>query len=134
MEYEYVSMQFPSEVFSNVRDVSLFDERPFEHSFFLRLAQSFPSLRTSSVTNEAAQLEKPRPQPCGEKKRLPVIRYRFLRQLNFLGVHDDDVEQFFFATKTFFSSGMLVRLAPDQLTRVTRDFRRDETRLNSCRE
>ena len=130
MEYEYVSIQFPSEVFSNVRHVSLFDERPFEHSFSLRLSQSFPSLRTLSVINEAAQLEKHNPQQCGAKECAPVIRYPFLRKLHFVGVHDYYVEQFIFATKTFFSAGMLVRIAPDQLKRVTLDFMRDETRIN----
>ena len=130
MEYEYVSNNLASEVFANVRRVSLFDERPFEHSFFLRLAQSFPSMRTLSVVNEAAQLEKPHQQLCGEEERLPVIRYPSLRELVLIPVHDDYVEQFFFATRTFFSHGMHVCISRSQMKRVTHDFMRDETRIN----
>ena len=44
VQYEYVSNNLPNDLFRSVRYVSLFDERPFEHSFFLRLAQSFPSM------------------------------------------------------------------------------------------
>ena len=130
IEYEHVSNHLPSDLFENVRFVALFDERPFEHSFFLRLAQSFPSMTTLSVTNKAAQLEEQDPQPCDEKERLPVIRYPSLRRLVLAGVHDAYVEQFFFATRTFFSNGMHVCNYRSQMKRVTNDFMRDETRQN----
>jgi hypothetical protein len=130
IEFNHVSNNLPSEVFSNVRRVSIFDERAFEHSFFLRLAQSFPSMSTLSVTNAAAQLEKAHQQPCDEKERLPVIRYPSLRQLVLLCVHDDYVEQFFFATRTFFSSGMHVCIRRSQLKRVRHDHMRSETQMN----
>ena len=133
MEYYRMSNNFASEVFANVRHVRCFDERPFEHSFFLRLAQSFPSMKALTVTNRAAQLEKAHQQPCDEKERLPVIRYPSLRQLVLAGVHDDYVEQFFFATRTFFSDGMDVCNYRSQMKRVTHDFMRDETRLNSSK-
>ena len=58
IKYVNVSNNFPGGLFANVRKVSLFDERPFKHSFFLRLAQSFPSMETLTVVNQAAQLEK----------------------------------------------------------------------------
>ena len=130
MEYRHVSNSFASEVFANVQHVTCFDERPFEHSFFLRLAQSFPSMRVLNLSNRAAQLGKPRQQSCDEKERLPVIRYPSLRELALLNAHDDYVEQFFFATRTFFSNGMHVCTYRSQLTRVTHDFLRDETRVN----
>jgi hypothetical protein len=131
MEYYGVSNNFASEVFVNVRNVTCFDERPFEHSFFLRLAQSFPSMIVLTLTNGAAQLEKAHQQPCSEKERLPVIRYPSLRKLVLVDVHDDYVEQFLFATRTFFSNGMHVCNYRSQMKRVTHDFTRDETRLNS---
>ena len=130
MEYHGVSNNLASEIFANVRRVTLLDERPFEHSFFFRLAQSFRSMRMLSMNNEAAQLEKPHQQPCGEKECVPVIRYPSLRELGLHDVHDDYVEQFFFATRTFSSDGMDVCVRRSQLKRVTHDFIRDETRMN----
>jgi hypothetical protein len=130
MEYHYVSNSFASEVFSNVQHITCYDERPFEHSFFLRLAHSFPSMRVLTLTNQAAQLEKACQQPCDEKERLPVVRYPSLRKLELLEVHDDYVEQFLFETRTFFSNGMHVCNDRSQMKRVTKDFMRDETRLN----
>ena len=69
--------------------VTLFDERPFEHSFFLRLAQSFPSMtsvgrgQSSSTTGETTSTAVRR-----EKERVPVIRYPSLRKLFLNYVHD----------------------------------------------
>jgi hypothetical protein len=130
MVYHDVSNSFASEVFSNVQHVTCYDERPFEHSFFVRLAHSFPSMRVLTLTNRAAQLEKPRQRPCDEKERLPVVRYPALRKLELLNVHDDYVEQFLFATRTFFSNGMHVCNYRSQMKRVTHDFMRDETIMN----
>ncbi|CAF1626231.1 unnamed protein product, partial [Rotaria sordida] len=36
---------FPSELFKCVQSVTLFDERPFEHTFFMQIAQAFPFLK-----------------------------------------------------------------------------------------
>ena len=130
MVYHDVSNSFASEVFANVQHVTCYDERPFEHSFFVRLAHSFPSMRVLTLTNRAAQLEKRRQQPCDEKERHPVIRYPSFRKLVLMNVHDDYVEQFLFATRTFFSNGMHVWNCPAQMKRVTHDFTRDETRVN----
>ena len=133
LKYQYVSNNFPREIFLNVRQVSLFDERPFEHSFFLRLAQSFPSMRTLIVKNEAAQMEKHHQQSCSKNERVPMIRYPSLRSLHLLRVHDDYVEQFFFDTRTVFSDEMHVSMHSSQLKRVTHDFSREETRINYFR-
>jgi hypothetical protein len=130
LEYESVSNNFPRESFFNVQHVSLFDERPFEHAFFLRLAEAFPSMRTLTVKNEAAQVEKQNQHSWTENEGVPMIRYPSLRTLHLLRVHDDYVEQFFFDTRTLFSDDMRVGIYPSQLKRVTHDFRRDETRLN----
>ncbi|CAF1557097.1 unnamed protein product, partial [Rotaria sp. Silwood1] len=40
--YDNITNNFPDGIFTCVRKMSLFDEHPFEHEFFLRLAQSFP--------------------------------------------------------------------------------------------
>jgi hypothetical protein len=130
IEYRYVSNNFPNELFRNVRTVSLFDERPFEHSFFWRLAQSFPSMTKLTMKNEAAQLKKQDQQSFNEDECVPVIRYPCLRELYLLCVHDDYVEQFFFDTRTFLSGDEHVYVHPSQFKRVTHDLMREETRMN----
>ena len=65
MEYDSVSNNFPSEVLTNVQSVILFDERPFKHPLFLRLAESFPLMRSLGVTNRNQQL-------CGDRSSMEV--------------------------------------------------------------
>ncbi|CAF3704184.1 unnamed protein product [Rotaria sp. Silwood1] len=50
--YDDITNNFSGGVFKYVRKVSLFDERPFEHEFFLRIAQSFPFMEELTVRNE----------------------------------------------------------------------------------
>lgn len=38
-QYYNITNQFPDGLFQSVREISLFDERPFEHEFFVRIAQ-----------------------------------------------------------------------------------------------
>ncbi|CAF1590981.1 unnamed protein product [Rotaria sordida] len=40
--YHHISNNFRGGLFKSVRIISLFDEQPFEHDFFLLIAQSFP--------------------------------------------------------------------------------------------
>ncbi|CAF3807114.1 unnamed protein product [Rotaria socialis] len=49
--YEQITNSFPGGLFECVRAVSLFDERPFEHAFFLRIAQSFPLMEKLKLVN-----------------------------------------------------------------------------------
>ena len=106
IEYKYVSNNFPRELFGNVRYVELFHERPFEHSFFLHLNQSFPSMTTLTVTNRGPQIGKQHRQSSNENDPVSIIKYRSLRRIHLVRVHDDYVEQFLFETKTFFSDDM----------------------------
>ena len=130
IEYEYLSNKFSNELFANVRNVSLYDERPFEHSFFMRLAESFPSMELLSLKNKKAQMEKKDDQSCDENQRVPIITYPSLKELYFVVVHDDYIEQFFFDTRTLFNNDMYVSVWNNQFKRVTHDFMRDKTRMN----
>ncbi len=38
--YHYISNSFPGDLFKCVREVSLFDDRPFEHEFFMDCSSS----------------------------------------------------------------------------------------------
>jgi hypothetical protein len=49
--YADITNNFPGGLFKYVQDVTLFDEHPFDHTFFLRIAQAFPFLRDFTVKN-----------------------------------------------------------------------------------
>ncbi|CAF4267259.1 unnamed protein product [Rotaria magnacalcarata] len=50
LKYYYnVTNNFPGGLFTCVRQISLYDDRPFEHEFFLRIAESFPILKMLSL-------------------------------------------------------------------------------------
>ena len=49
--YDNITNNFPGGLFKCVREVSLFDEHPFEHEFFLRISQSFPFVEKLSLMN-----------------------------------------------------------------------------------
>jgi hypothetical protein len=47
---ERITNDFPGELFPYVRKVSLFDEQPFEHDFFIRIQKSFPFMKGLTIT------------------------------------------------------------------------------------
>ncbi len=50
--YGKITNNFPGGLVKCVREISLLDERPFAHEFFIRIAQAFPFLNeyTSTTT------------------------------------------------------------------------------------
>ncbi|CAF1576800.1 unnamed protein product [Rotaria magnacalcarata] len=53
--YEYITNNFPGGLFKYVREVSLYDERPFEHEFLVKIAKSFPFMERLTVYNDKPQ-------------------------------------------------------------------------------
>ncbi|CAF1524954.1 unnamed protein product [Rotaria sordida] len=53
--YEFITNNFLDGLFKYVREVSLYDERPFEHEFFLKIAKSFPLMERLTVNNDKPQ-------------------------------------------------------------------------------
>ena len=51
LNYDGITNSFPAGLFKYVRCAQLFGERPFEHTFFLRIAQAFPSLERLGIEN-----------------------------------------------------------------------------------
>ncbi|CAF3257592.1 unnamed protein product [Rotaria sp. Silwood2] len=49
--YHNITNKFSRGLFICVREVSLFDERPFEHEFFLLIQKSFPLMENLTVIN-----------------------------------------------------------------------------------
>jgi hypothetical protein len=128
--YENITNHFPGGIFPNVRYVSLFDERPFEHAFFIRISQAFPYLKVLTVYNFKAQQLKEELDSAHDNGNVSVIEYSHLRQLILVDVHDDYVEQFLLDTKTSLFSPILLLVEYEQLECVTEHFTSDVTRKN----
>lgn len=120
--YEYITNSFPGGLFTHVREIVLFDERPFEHGFFLRIRNSFPFVKDLTVTNWKAQ--------CQKSMNDNRIHYHHLTTLVLLDVHDDYIEEFLLDTKTSLPFNLSLQVDYQSIRRVTHDFRRIETRIN----
>jgi hypothetical protein len=129
--YDNITNNFPGGLFTNVRNVSLFDERPFEHEFFTRIQKSFPFIERLCVTNYKPQNDKQSHQ-SNNNQNLDIIKYSFLNVLN-INAHDDYIEQFLFHTKTDLQNDIILYVKYECLERVTNNFRRDITRINCAK-
>ncbi|CAF3323804.1 unnamed protein product, partial [Rotaria sp. Silwood2] len=124
--YHNITNSFQGGLFKCVREVSLFDERPFEHEFFIRIAQSFPLMEKLCVINRTAQKQKlNKNYEC-----LSIIEYSYLTELDLTDVNDDYVEQFLVDTNVCLPSNICLWTRYDSLKRVTQNFTRDATRVN----
>ena len=120
--YHNITNDFPGGLFKYVREISLDDERPFEHEFFLRIAQSFPFINKLKLRNYR-RLEISHVQWL-------TIQYPHLVEIDLVKVHDDYVDEFLNDKKMVLSNGVQLRLRFDSLKNVTGDFTRDATRVN----
>ncbi|CAF5107204.1 unnamed protein product, partial [Rotaria magnacalcarata] len=84
-------------LFTSVTKVSLYDERPFEHEFFLRIAESFPFMKELTIENRKAlgRLIK----RINDNQILSIIEYPNLNRLDLTKTHDDYIELSLFDTK-----------------------------------
>jgi len=123
--YDDITNNFPGGLFNNVQEITLFDERPFQHEFFIEISQSFPFVKELTVTNLEAQ------NSNNDNQKFPVIEYSHLISLFLFNVHDDYVKQFLFETITYIPNNIRLSIDYDQLQRVTHNFTSDETR-NNC--
>ena len=98
--YDNITNNFPGGLFKCVREISLFDEHPFEHEFFLRIAQSFPFMEKLTLNNYKPQNNKQCRKSKNDNQDLSIIKYPHLTKLNLYEAHDDYVEQFLVDTKT----------------------------------
>ena len=122
--YNGITNRFPGGLYQDVRVVSLFDEKPFEHEFFLRIQKSFPFMEILRVNNKKAQNREE------SNQNLFLIQYSSLRELCFSNVHDDYIEQFLFNTKICLSKNVNLYIKYESLERVTHSFTRESTRIN----
>ncbi|CAF3531025.1 unnamed protein product [Rotaria socialis] len=128
--YEQITNSFPGGLFECVRAVSLFDERPFEHAFFLRIAQSFPLMEKLKLVNLKPQNNKQCRKPEHDDRDCSIVKYPHLNDLDLFEVHDDYIEQFLMDTKTCLPYRVVLVTNHQLLENVTHNFKSDTTRIN----
>ncbi|CAF4898214.1 unnamed protein product [Rotaria sp. Silwood1] len=128
--YKKITNNFPGGLFKYVSYISLFDEHPFEHEFFLQIAQSFPFLKKLSLVNEKGQNNKQCIKSSNHHQNLPIIKYPCLIELDFVQVHEDYIEQFLLDTKTDLPYNVTVLSDYQSMKNVTHNFRRMATQFN----
>ncbi|CAF1333487.1 unnamed protein product [Rotaria sordida] len=124
--YQRITNHFSGGIFKYVRLISLYDEHPFEHEFFLRISQSFPFIEKLSLINNQSQKHK-------QSHNSSIVKYNYLVTLDIEKVHDDYLEEFLFHTKTYFHNNIVVYINYKSLERVTHNFTGDSTRINCAK-
>ena len=122
--YNEISNQFPGGLFKYVQCISLYDERPFQHEFFVRIQQSFPMMKKLTLNNHKPQKKKLFNQS------LPIIKYSHLIILDLFQAHNDYLEQFLLDTKTCLINNVELYVDYRSLKSVTHNFTRKATRIN----
>ncbi|CAF4241491.1 unnamed protein product [Rotaria magnacalcarata] len=124
-EYHKITNNFPGGIFKHVCEISLFDERPFEHNFFSRISQSFPFVKKLTLINDKRSRKLD-----DNNQHLSIIEYPHLSVLDLVEAHDDYIEQFLVDTKTCLPNSVYLAVYYQVLKRVTQHFTRNETRIN----
>ncbi|CAF1088534.1 unnamed protein product [Rotaria sordida] len=118
-DYDNITNNFSGGLFNSVRKITLFDERPFEHEFFIQISQSFPFLEELTIFNSEPQQFKQEQESNSGNRKFSIIKYSHLTKLKLVRVHDDYAEQFLFDTKTCLSNYIRLSIDYDRLQRVT---------------
>ena len=121
--YYEITNHFPGGLFRCVREVSLYDEYPFEHEFFLCIAQSFPFVEKVTLINKKKRIQ-------NSNQDFSTIEYSHLIELDLSEAHQDYDEQFLFDAKTCLPHNLRVQMNYQSVKKVTRNFRRNSTRYD----
>ena len=134
MKYYYkLANSFPGGLFKSVRHIFLYDERPFEFEFFIRLAEACPFLQMLVMENESPQNHEQCKKSNIDNQNLPIVEFPHLTLLDLFCTHNDYIEQFLDNTKTSLSNNIHLFVDYDSLQTVTDNFTRDATRIH-CRK
>jgi hypothetical protein len=131
--YDHITNNFPGGLFKSVEKISLFDERPFEHEFFIRLTKAFPLLKKLSISNEEPQNYKNCQNSNNDNRYLSIIEFPHLTELSLSIIHDDYAEQFLVDTKTCLLNNITLQIDYECLQRVTHNFTNNATRVNCAK-
>ncbi|CAF4038056.1 unnamed protein product [Rotaria sordida] len=121
---------FPSIIFNHVRRLTVYDDVPFRHEFFYRIAWSFPLLKHLCVINFKPQSSKLDKLNLNYNQLFSVIKYPYLISLRLDMAYIHYTDQFLNQTKTHLPSLTKLTVDYERLNIVTRNFRKTTTRLN----
>ncbi|CAF4204021.1 unnamed protein product [Rotaria sordida] len=125
--YHNLTNSFPGGLFKFVHRVLLYDERPFEYEFFIRIAKAFPFLKMLIIENRSPQILNE------DNHNLPIVEYPHLIHLDLSSAHDDYIEQLLVNTKTCLSNYIHLVISYRSLQRVTHNFIKDTMRGNCAK-
>ena len=123
---EDIGNNFPDIIFSRVTFLRVQDTVSFDHEFFIRVAQAFPSLRKLRIVNVASQS----PSDFENNQPCEIALYPHLVYLDVLCANYNYIEQFLNEKKICVPSLTKLRVVYNSLRFVTNDFTREETRRN----
>jgi len=124
---------FPNIVFNYVTYLLVQDVVPFNHEFFIRVAQSFPLLQDFHVANLESQSCNISGFSSNDTQLYSIAEYPHLTSLDVRSGSIDYVEQFLNETKTCVPCLTELTVSYNYLRIVTKDFTREETRRNCAK-
>jgi hypothetical protein len=115
---------FPNIIFSYVTYLLVQDVVPFNREFFIRVARSFPLLKTFRILNGDSQ------SLCNlnSSQSYEVAEYPYLTYLDMLCGNINYLEQFLNEGKTYVPCLTKLKVVYNNLRIVTNNFKREETR------
>jgi hypothetical protein len=125
-EYHKITNNFPGGISKYVRILSLYDQQPFEHEFFIQISNSFPLMKKLTINNQTAQTNK----LC---KHSSIAKYIYLAELCLTDAHDDYIEEFIIDTKTDLPNDLRLLVEYGGIKRVTERFTNSRMR-NNCKK
>ncbi|CAF3525474.1 unnamed protein product [Rotaria socialis] len=105
--YHNITNNFPSELFRCVRVISLHDECPFEHDFYLRIAHSSPFIKKLNLHNYQSQQN--------DHAQWPIIKYPHLIEIDLVKTHEDYLEELLNNRKIYLLDNVHLRVSYDSL-------------------
>ncbi|CAF1570973.1 unnamed protein product, partial [Adineta steineri] len=130
---EYIGNAFPPVHFSCVRELTVHDETPFEHEFFIRIARFFPLLKKLSVVNFKPQSQMKHHLICHNNELCTTVVYPHLISLCLEYTYIHYTEQFLNQNKTHLPQLTTLSVDYSKLRFVTQNFTRNATRRNCAR-
>ncbi|CAF5051691.1 unnamed protein product [Rotaria sp. Silwood1] len=125
-----ITNNFQGGLFECVREISLFDEQPFEHEFFLLIAQSFLLIKKLTLNNQKPRKNKQYTKSKDDEQDFSIIKYSHLIYLNLYEAHEDYIELFLDHTKTYLPNNMDLAIDYELLKKATHNFKRNTIRIN----
>ncbi|CAF2141277.1 unnamed protein product [Rotaria magnacalcarata] len=120
---------FPNIVFKNVIELYVHDVVPFEHEFFLRIAQAFPMLKRFCISHLSRHSHNSKKSTDNIQSH-QIVEYPHLTFLDITRVDNNYVEHLLNETKTHLPSLTELHVRYEDLRVATEDFTKELTRRN----